>query len=335
MSDEFRREIRIDPITGDRRIILPNVAGDISRILTSTRGEKIDFFSSGKSTVTVTSPEVPLFLLEETPMSLGDETTVYDRVSGFGADERFAVNCWSQDGLELLIEAFKARSDMLQASVVNGKGLGQNYPYALYDPRDKTLKGVLLASREIPPRIMQEVKQADAHLSYKRRTLHKDLHRDEAESMFGEEHRVVDANGDYMAIVPFATADQHSVYILPVEHHTPRLTGLTGAKIKSLADLIYKSVYALQLTADEDNRSFSFVYIAIHSAPVIEKPGDRTRFGIRNNPAESYDLHVEIKLDALPFYNGPYVIPASGWSVAAGRPKQTAKKLRIYLNNHP
>lgn len=334
-DDEFRREIRIDPITGERRIILPNVSGDISRLLTSTKGEKIDAFSMGGSTVTVTSPKVPLFLLEETPMALGDETMVYDRVSGFGADERFAVNHWSLEGLELLLEAFKARSEILQASVVNGRGLGQNYPYGLYYQNEKTLTGVLLASREIPPRIIQEVRQADQHLKYKKRTLHKDMHRDEATSIFGEEHRVVAVNGDYIAIVPFSTADQHSIYILPVEHHTARLTGLTGAKTESLADLIYQSVTALQLAANEDQRFFGVAYIAIHSAPFIERVQDRTRLGIQNSPVESYDLHVEIKLDTMPFHQGPYIIPASGWSVTAGRPKQTAQRLRKFLDHHP
>ncbi len=335
-EDEFRREIRIDPSTGERNIVLPNITGDISRLLTSTKGEKIDTFSLGNSKVTVISPEVPLFLLEETQMPIGDGITIYDRVAGYGADERFAVNSWSPAGLELLIEAFKSRSATLQAIVVNGRGLGQTYPYALFDPYERTLTGVLLASREIAPRVMQETQQADIHLSYRKRRIHHDIHKDESISLFGEEHRVVAANEDYIAIVPFSSSDQHTIYILPVERHVVRLTELTRNQSKGLAELIYRSVLALQLKASEkeDGRFFNVVNIAFHSAPVIEKPQDKIRFNLKNNPDDVYDFHVEIKLGTMPTYKAPYVIPESGWSVVTGRPKQIAERLRE-LYHHP
>lgn len=335
-GDEFRREIRIDPLTGGRRIVLPNINGDISRLLTNTKGEKIDTFSSGKFNVAVTSPEVPLFLLEETPMSVGD-STVYDRVAGFGADERFAVNSWSPEGLELLIEAVKSRSATLQAIVVNGRGLGQVYSYALLNPYERTLTGVLLASREIAPRIRQEAIRADAYLSHKKRRIHHDIHMDEAISLFGEEHRVVDANEDYMVTIPFAPSDQHSLYIFPVEQDVARLTELTKNKFRGLAELIYRAVVALQLKAHEkeDGRFFNVVYIAMHSAPVIERPQDRMRFGLKNNPDDAYDFHVHIALGTMPTYKAPYIVPESGWSVSAGRPKNIAGMLRRYLHHQP
>ncbi len=328
--EEFRREIRTDPFTGNEVIVLPELKEDLYYSLTSTKGNKIDFLSMGKANVTVTTPETPLFLLEEKHVTAVGDSALYDRSSAFGADERFLVNEISAGGLEVLLEAFKTRSMELQTKAPNGKELSQFYPYAIYTPHANSLVGVLLASRAIAPVIKSEMKQADSHYQIKKRSLYKDLTSDEKRLKLEAESRFVVENDDYIAFLQFAPSDQFDIRILP-KQDIPRFTGLSQRQTRNLALIIYDSISRIQLVAKLRQRYLGVINLALHSAPVLEEK-DYTRLDIKNPLEIIYNFHVEIRPGTEPFYGAPYEIPFSGWTVNADRPKNIAQQLR--RSNH-
>jgi len=331
-SDEFRREIRTDPATGRKIIVLPDLKGDVHSYMTTPIGDKIDFLSINGTSVSVLTPEVPLFLLEERGEVVGDGA-VYDRSSAFGADERLNVDVFSPSGLEALLKSFKSRSIELHSRATNKDSLTQFFPYFVYVSDQRSLTGILLASRAIPPVILSEIEKSENHAAYhSERYMYCDIRDEEKRMSNDSESRFVTKNMDYIAFTPFAPSDQHGIHILPFKH-IPRFEDLSDEQIRNLAMIVYESMRRIQIVAKDDRRHFDIVNVVLHSAPNIIK-GDKTSQRTRYLLERIYHFHVEISPGQNPMHGSPYEIPFSGWTIVAGRPKDTAYKLRQALNHH-
>ena len=326
MADEFRREIRTNPLTGRDVIYIMGFSGNLFDALTTSEGDKIAFFSNGDISIIVNSPKIHLFLLEEAT-EVGGDGVVYDRKPAFGADERFKVNGFSPAGLELLIHAFQERSNKLRTKARKNYELRQFYPYFAYNVFDNKLGGVLLASKAIPQTIMDELVMSYRHEREKKRPRHGDLKRDEALNLRERrlsESRYVTSNKHYIAFAPFGGEDQHTVNIFP-HADIGRLTELTETQTTSLGFIVYDCMQRIIKDARMQERFFDVVYVALHSAPVLNGSNNSDLMPHLYAP---FDLHVEISPGKIPPYGAPFEIPFSGWKVIPDRPKDVAERLR-------
>ena len=332
-------EIRKDPrLLGQSVILIPQFTGNLGDSQTSTEGTSILPYSKNGSEVDVKSPDKHhLFILEEVREIEG--VGLYDRVSGFGADERLeARGIFSPTSLELLISTFIKRTKELKQGE-KGSSLRQFHAYGIYKTDDSSLTGRLLASREIAPNIQNELGESNHyfHFNNRERCMYCDITKQERNSAESSEHRVVfyhdelvfDSKGNLLynngaiAFVPFAPIDQHNVHILPFKH-TPRLTDLSEKQTAYLADILYKCLLSISIDAKAMQREVHNLEFAIHSVPFYSKDDVHLRSNDNNRVDEYSHTYIEISPQETTSYN----IPGSGWLVVPDRPKDTAARLR-------
>ncbi len=335
-------EIRKDPrLLGQSVILVPQFTGNLGNSQTSTEGTLIVPYSNNGIRVDVKSPDNHhLFILEEPGEIEG--SGLYDRVSGFGADERLeARGPFSSTSLELLISTFIERTKELKQGE-KGSLLRQFHAYGIYKTDDSSLTGRLLASREIAPNIQNELRESDHyfHFNNRERCMYCDITKQERNSAEQSGHRVVfyhdglvfDSKGNLLynngaiAFVPFAPIDQHNVHILPFKH-TPRLTDLSEKQIEYLADILYKCLLSISIDAKTVQREIHNLEFAISSVPFYSKDDVHLRRNGNNRVGEYSHLYIAIS----PQETTSYKIPSSGWLVVPGRPKDTAARLRSII----
>lgn len=345
-DEEFRREIRVDPLTGRKIIVLPEFYGDLYQSQTSTEGDLIDTRIRGEALVDVRSPNIKLFFLEDNPKSVGDGL-LYDRWSAFGIDERYSLNTFSLGGLELLIYTAKERIKDLQNRAHHHELLSQFYFYVAYDIASDKLFGRLLATRETSPTLKDELQRANMHFDWKERCLYCDMKNHEERSISERESRYISSNSSYITFVPFAPSTKIGITIIPFKHF-PRFTDISEQQERDLARIVYQSLQVISEVAikkgyDDIGKDYDIVNVAFHSAPVISH-GNTTnrRINSQEKPSDLeriYHFHVEIIPSRVYPNTNEYDIPLSGWTVVAGRPKDIAYTLRrvfskfVYLHN--
>ena len=331
-------EIRKDPLTGKTVIVAPYLDNDnFIESQIGTDGKTIANFHNNGATVKVTSPKMPLFLLEEHPEIEGHG--IYDRKSAFGADERFSLDRLSPSGLELLINVFKVRSLELQNRTENGSSLRQFYPYATYNADNSSLTGRLLATREIAPQIQSEIILSEDYFGWldKNRCVSCDMIRQERDRAYKAQTRVLTFSSDLVdgsiAFVPFAPEEAYSIHIFPFAHKT-RLIDLSEEQIKDLTNIIYQSLESI-IKRSTGLKNDDNINIALHSGPTDSKENGRIKSNVYYGLNDYYHFHIEISRGKTPVQASEYKIPESGWTVIQGRPKDKATELRKNLNNHP
>ncbi len=329
-----RREIREHPTYPRATFVMNGLEVDLIDSQESTQGREIASLSSNGVIVRAISPDHPLLLLEEHPEVEG-VGAVYDRSYAYGADERFSVNKFCPDGLELLLKMIISRSNALKGSH-EGKRLRQFYPYATLDQDNLTAR--LLASEIIAPAIEYEIKKLAEYGDYHpRRCAYCDIVRQEQDATKNQESRVVFLDGykdffklneeGYIGFVPFAPKDKDSLSVMPLRH-VSRLTELSAEQIKRLAARTYDSLAILREATI--HRKSNALHVVFYSAP-LDLAHNQHSNGFE---PENYHFHVGVfPAEPISYEIPSYEIPGTGWFVVPGRPKDTAKKHREILEN--
>lgn len=327
MDPDVRREIRESPLSPELTYILSGSDQRLYNTQVGVEGKEIDLFSRNDATVSVITPTHPLVLLEEDPVGAMDG--VYERQSAKGADERFKVNRFDPEGLELLINSLIARAKTLRADPTHGASLRHFNPYWAYHPGNvfgnETLVGRQLASKLIPPTIEREIERAEPHFANKSRCLYCDIVTEEIKNADDPDSRMVFLTEHHIGFVPFSSSRPYSVHVYPLRH-TARLTGFSEEQIRDLATSVWTTMLRTEALAANHGKVDS-VNVAIYTPPYINGSSPYTK---GDQIDRFYHTHLEIFPYPIPKrISESYEIPGSGIFVSAIRPKSTAKSLRF------
>jgi len=176
--------------------------------------------SAGSWRIRVFPDKFPVFSIEE---SLGREGDgVYNKMRNFGAHELIIENPThgiSFSSLEVneiaqIISVYRDRvADLTQDRRLRYVLIFKNQGEAT-GSHINHVHSHLIATPVIPQRIDLELRAARKHYHFKERCLFCDIIRQEQE----QELRIVDGNGEFVALCPFAPRFPYETWILPLQH---------------------------------------------------------------------------------------------------------------------
>lgn len=330
-------EIRKNPGLLGHSVILVPKSADLEDLQTSMEGQFITEFSYNGNSIQVISPKDYLFALEGHKLIQG--VGLYDRVSGFGADERLKVaGPFGPTSLELMIKVFIERTKKLKHGITEDL-LRQFYAYGTYRTEDSSLVGRLLASTELAPNVQSELNGSSDYYHFKNRCLHCDIAKQERQTSNQSESRLILYHDNKVftddqtkkllyddgaiAIVSFHPVEEYNIHIIP-SGHKPRLTDLSNQQIEVMASFLYKCLMGISADSKDVGRGVNNLDFVFHSAPFFE----RNDVYLMRNGDHNVDLYSHSYIEIFPHESSSYEIPGSGWVVAQGRPKDTAARLR-------
>jgi UDPglucose--hexose-1-phosphate uridylyltransferase len=235
---------------------------------------------------------------------------LFDKMNGVGAHEVIiesphheqTLATLGDEAVEQVLWAFRERiRDLKQDKRFRSIIVFKNHGAAAGATLDHSFSQ-LIALPIVPREVRDEVEGARAHFAAKERCVYCDILRQEAL----DGRRVIDENGDMIALAPYAARFPFETWILPRRHQTlfedaPRQEYASLARL--LGDILRRM-----------NRMLEFppYNLLIHSAPLSE-------------PIDFYHWHVEIipkltRVAGLEWATGTYVNPVA--------PEEAAQVLR-------
>lgn len=156
-------------------------------------------------------------------------------------------------------------------------------------PADPTIQGhshsQILAMPVVPQVLETEFRWSRAHFRRKERCLYCDIIQQELQ----QEKRVVDQNGDFVALCPFASRSPYELWVLPIQHSSSLERDLMEAgRLGSLASFLKANLQRVENLTDSLN-------MVVHTEPNVEgrKPSQEWWETIR----EDFHWHIEIDPD--------------------------------------
>ena len=296
-------ELRLDPIThrwvvcGKRRVmadfndaetICPFCPGNEHFTPRAIR-ELTD--GEGAWTVRVFHDRAPIFLVEgkEDRQAVG----MFDRMNSIGAHEIVVET--PKHGVtlaELPVSQMAKCLGLYRDRILDLKRDSRLRYVSVY--KDQGLRGVnehghshsqVLASPVLPQFLELEFRWSKMHFQKRERCLLCDCVQQEIQ----EEKRVVDQNGDFIAVCPFASRSPYELWVLPIQHSSSFEKDLTDpVRLKSLASFFKPCLQKVEKIS-------SILHFVIHTEPNLDAHKPTKDWW--NTVPDDYHWHIEIHPD--------------------------------------
>ena len=293
MSSNISREYRKDPHGVTDTVILG--VKNLYALQTIVGGSVADNVVVDDKTLTVYSPEVPLFVREASHLSQGYGAT-HDFGSVLGFDERCSVDGLSH--IELILRSLALRIKKLHEDTEVAPHLRQSYVYGAIDMPSETATGRLLLTHEIFPNIRRAVSMAKKYLIARGRCYSCDMLVEGRK--FGNVPKL--ERGIFRAYSPFSPGDEYAVEIFPTQHITS-IDDVPPGQMHDLATIVQDLAYDTHRKARE-HREIDSIVFAVHSVP-------------RNFNTAEAAAHMRVLMSVARKQDkeGPYTIPYAGVEV--------------------
>lgn len=245
--------------------------------------------AQGPAQVTVVPHPDPLYRVEGDPNRRADG--IYDRMQAVGADEVVIEtpdhNCKLEDLPEeqilLVLEAWRQRIEDLKRdrrfkyiSVYKNFGAlaGQASPHA---------HSQITATTFMPRRILYELHSSRDWYKEKERCVFCDIVRQEER----QAKRIVDTQGDYVALCPYASRVPYEVWLLNRRHNYQFEQPRPGTNRRHLAALLRRVLRRIRQLAPA-------YHLVLHTSPNTIHPKGETAMEYWETIANDYHWHIEI-----------------------------------------
>jgi UDPglucose--hexose-1-phosphate uridylyltransferase len=293
-------ELRLDPVTrrwvvtGDRPVLsdahaaagqCPFCPGN-ERLTPPPIREHKD--SSGAWTVRAFHDLAPVFRIEGGAGRRGEG--LYDRMNPLGAHEIVVET--PQHGVSLAHLPAEQISTVLELSRDRILDLKQDqrfrYVSLFKDQVASTptlhghAHGQILATPVLPVLIEAELRWSHSHFKRKDRCIFCDIIRQETQ----EQKRVVDQNGEFLALCPFASRSPYEVWVLPLEHASSFENDLgSSERLLSLAAFLKAVLLRVENVSE-------VLHVVVHTEPNQKAHGWPE--GWWETLADDFHWHIEI-----------------------------------------
>jgi UDPglucose--hexose-1-phosphate uridylyltransferase len=320
-----RMEIRRDPIT-QSWVVLGQHDGPDEGSLCPFEGERAEkqrvILSSpadGPWQVRVIPHPEPLYRIEGEPGRQAEG--IYDKMGGVGAHELIVetphhdqrLSQLSDESIERVLSVWASRIADLKkdarlkyVSVFKNQGAlaGEEWSHA-----HSQITGTIF----VPRRIKYELNSAHEWFKDKERCVFCDIVRQEEK----QGKRIVDVQGDYYALCPYASRVPYEVWLMHRQHNHLFEQPRAGANRRHLAALLGRVLRRLEKIA-------SAFHLVVHTAPnTLSKKGELA--GYWKTLADDFHWHIEI-MPILEKRNKSYSIKEVYFSSIA--PEAAAETLR-------
>jgi UDPglucose--hexose-1-phosphate uridylyltransferase len=240
-------ELRKDPITrswvvaGHREIACETTGGcPFCPEKTNSRNALLRLPAQGPSQVVVFPHPDPLFRVEGDPQRRADG--IYDQMQPIGADEivietpehHRKLEDLTDDQVALVAEAWRQRiEDLKRDRRFKYVSVYKNYG-ALAGQESSHANSQVTATTFMPRRVLHELRAAREWYHEKERCVFCDIVKQEER----QKKRVVDTQGDYVALCPYASRVPYEVWLIDRRHNHLFEQPLPGTNRRQLAALL-------------------------------------------------------------------------------------------------
>jgi UDPglucose--hexose-1-phosphate uridylyltransferase len=262
----------------------------------------------------------PLYRVEGDPMRRADG--IYDAMSQVGADEVVIetlehakqLEDLRDDQIQMVLEAWRQRIEDLKrdlrfkyVSVFKDFGVlagrGSEHAYSQ-----------VTATTFVPRRILYELRAAREWYKEKERCVFCDIVKQEER----QAKRIVDTQGDYVALCPYASRVPFEVWILDRKHNHQFEQPRPGSNRRNLGALLRRVLRRLRQVAPA-------YHLVVHSSPNTIHPKGETTTSYWKTIKDDYHWHIEI-LPIVKTRSKSYNIKEVYFNELT--PEQAAEKLR-------
>ena len=289
-------ELRKDPITrswvivGHREDTCETTGGcPFCPEKTNSRNALLRLPSEGPTQVAVFPHPDPLYRVEGDPERRADG--IYDQMQPVGADEiviespehNRKLEDLTDDQILLVMQAWGHRVEDLKrdrrfkyVSIYKNYGplAGQESPHA---------HSQISATTFMPRRVLYELRAAREWFKEKERCVFCDIVKQEER----QGKRIVDTQGEYVAMCPYASRVPYEIWILNRRHNYRFEQPLPGTNRKQLAALLRRILRRIRLIAPA-------YHLVVHTAPNTIHPKGEISAQYWKTIADDYHWHIEI-----------------------------------------
>lgn len=289
-------ELRKDPITrswvvaGHREIACETTGGcPFCPEKTSSRNALLRLPGQGTSQVVVFPHPDPLFRVEGDPQRRADG--IYDQMQPIGADEivietpehNRKLEDLTDDQVTLVTEAWRQRiEDLKRDRRFKYVSVYKNFG-ALAGQESSHANSQVTATTFMPRRVLHELRAAREWYHEKERCVFCDIVKQEER----QKKRVVDTQGDYVALCPYSSRVPYEVWLIDRRHNHLFEQPLPGTNRRQLAALLRRILRRIRLIAPA-------YHLVVHTSPNIIHPKGETNTEYWKTIADDYHWHIEI-----------------------------------------
>jgi UDPglucose--hexose-1-phosphate uridylyltransferase len=289
-------ELRKDPITrswvivGYREDTCETTGGcPFCPEKTNSRNALLRLPHEGPTQVAVFPHPDPLYRVEGDPERRADG--IYDQMQPVGADEivietpdhNRKLEDLTDDQILLVMQAWGQRVEDLKrdrrfkyVSIYKNYGplAGQESPHA---------HSQITATTFMPRRVLYELRAAREWFKEKERCVFCDIVKQEER----QGKRIVDTQGEYVAMCPYASRVPYEIWILNRRHNYMFEQPRPGTNRKNLAALLRRILRRIRLIAPA-------YHLVVHTSPNTIHPKSETSAQYWKTIADDYHWHIEI-----------------------------------------
>lgn len=289
-------ELRKDPIT--RSWVVVGHRGDTCETTggcpfcpekANSKAALLRLPSQGQTQVAVFPHPDPLYRVEGEPDRRADG--IYDQMQPVGADEivietpdhNRKLEDLTDDQIVLVMEAWRYRVEDLKrdlrfkyVSVYKNFGplAGQESPHA---------HSQVTATTFMPRRTLYELRASREWYREKERCVFCDIVKQEER----QKKRVVDTQGDYVALCPYASRVPYEVWLINRRHNHQFERPLPGENRRPIAALLRRILRRIRMIAPA-------YHLVVHTSPNTFHPKGETSTQYWKTIADDYHWHIEI-----------------------------------------
>ena len=289
-------ELRKDPVT--RSWVIVGRRGDSCETSggcpfcpekTSARSALLRLPSDGPAQVSVFPHPDPLYRVEEDPQRRADG--IYDQMQLLGADEivvespehNSRLEDLGEDRIFLVLEAWKQRlEDLKRDRRFKYISVFKNYG-AFAGQEGSHAHSQISATTFMPRRILYELRASREWFREKERCVFCDMVKQEER----QGKRIVDTQGDYTALCPYASRVPYEIWLLNRRHNHKFEQPRPDTNRKHLAALLRRVLRRIRLIAPA-------YHLVVHTAPNTIHPKSETSTTYWKTIADDYHWHIEI-----------------------------------------
>jgi UDPglucose--hexose-1-phosphate uridylyltransferase len=289
-------ELRKDPIT--RSWVIVGHRGDTCETTggcpfcpekTNSRNALLRLPSQGLSQVAVFPHPDPLYRVEGDPERRADG--IYDQMQPVGADEivietpehNRKLEDLADDQILLVMQAWGQRvEDLKRDRRFKYVSIYKNYG-PLAGQEGSHAHSQITATTFMPRRVLYELRAAREWFKEKERCVFCDIVKQEER----QKKRIVDTQGDYVALCPYASRVPYEVWILNRRHNYSFEQPRPGTNRKHLAALLRRILRRIRLIAPA-------YHLVVHTSPNTIHPKGETSTQYWKSIIDDYHWHIEI-----------------------------------------
>ncbi len=320
-------ELRKDPITrswvvvGHRENTFETPGGCLfCPDKTSSKSPLLLLPSQGTPQVLVFPHPDPLYRVEGETGRRADG--IYDKMQPVGADEivietpehNRKLEDLSDDQILLVMEAWRHRLEDLKRDIrFKYVSIYKNYG-SLAGEEGSHAHSQITATTFMPRRLLYELRAAREWFKEKERCVFCDIVKQEER----QGKRIVDTQGDYVALCPYASRVPYEIWILSRKHNHMFEHPRPGTNRKHLATLLRRILRRIRQVAPS-------YHLVVHTSPNTIHPKGETSTQYWKTIASDYHWHIEI-LPIVQTRSKSYSIKEVYYN--AVMPEEAAERLR-------